>query len=166
MMSESILLALLTTLKIDYVRVEHPALASIDDYHKQNIVLPDQGIKNLFLRNRKGNRWYLVVMDEHQSADLVHIADQLGESRLSFASEEKLRALLNVSAGCVTPFALVSDESHQITVLLDQNIKQTELLGFHPLVNHATVCITYTDFLKFLAYTEHVPKLISVAPNV
>ncbi len=161
-MTPAELLTLLTTLSIDYVRVAHPALASIDDYYKMNIVLPDQGIKNLFLRNKKGNRVYLVVMDEHQSADLAHIARQIGESRLSFASEAKLNQHLNVAAGCVTPFALLFDTEKAVTVLLDETLKQDELLGFHPLVNNATVCISYADFLRFLTHSGHEPTLISV----
>ncbi|MBP6116256.1 MAG: prolyl-tRNA synthetase associated domain-containing protein [Neisseriaceae bacterium] len=161
-MTEQSVLTLLTDLGIDYVRVTHPALGAIDDYYKMNIELPDQGIKNLFLRNKKGNRMYLVVMDEHQSADLAHIAAQIGESRLSFASEEKLKQCLNVAPGCVTPFALPYDTAQKVTVLLDQNIKQDELLGFHPLVNDATVCIGYADFLRFLAHTQHEPRVIRV----
>ncbi len=165
-MTEQSLLSLLTDLDIAYVRVEHPALGAIDDYYKMNIELPDQGIKNLFLKNKKGNRLYLVVMDEHQPADLSHIAEQVGESRLSFASTQTLALTLNVAAGCVTPFALPFDTEHKVTVLLDQNIKQDELLGFHPLVNHATVCIAYSDFLRFLVHSGHEPKSISVkAPD-
>ncbi|MDU1800696.1 MAG: hypothetical protein E6801_29550, partial [Pseudomonas aeruginosa] len=55
-MDEQALLALLRELAIDSQRVEHPAIASIEEYYAQGIELPDQGIKNLFLRNRKGNR--------------------------------------------------------------------------------------------------------------
>ncbi len=52
-MDEQALLALLRELAIDSQRVEHPAIASIEEYYAQGIELPDQGIKNLFLRNRK-----------------------------------------------------------------------------------------------------------------
>ncbi len=159
-MNEQGLLSLLATLGISYVRVDHPALAAIEDYHKLGIVLPDQGVKNLFLRNKKGSKVYLVIMAERSQADLAHIAQQIGESRLSFASEASLRQHLNLAPGCVTPFALPFDQEHKITVLLDQDLRQDELLGFHPLVNHATVCIDYPDFLRFLAYTGHKPVAI------
>ncbi len=162
MMTEQAVLTLLSELDIAYVRVTHPALAAIEDYHKHNIVLPDQGVKNLFLRNKKGNKTYLVIMAEQGQADLAHIASQIGESRLSFASEDRLRQYLNVAPGCVTPFALPFDLEHQVTVLLDEDLKQDELLGFHPLVNEATVCIGYADFLRFLAYCGHEPMAISV----
>lgn len=79
-MDEQALLALLRELAIDSQRVEHPAIASIEEYYAQGIELPDQGIKNLFLRNRKGTRHYLVLLDERKEADLPGIAEQIGES--------------------------------------------------------------------------------------
>ncbi|HBO1226962.1 hypothetical protein I5K02_16730 [Pseudomonas aeruginosa] len=152
-MDEQALLALLRELAIDSQRVEHPAIASIEEYYAQ-------GIKNLFLRNRKGTRHYLVLLDERKEADLPGIAEQIGESRLSFASVERLREYLGVELGCVTPFALVNDPQHRVEVLLDDAIRQDQLLGFHPLVNTATECIRYADLLAFLAHTGHEPRLI------
>ncbi len=99
-MDEQALLALLRELAIDSQRVEHPAIASIEEYYAQGIELPDQGIKNLFLRNRKGTRHYLVLLDERKEADLPGIAEQIGESRLSFASVERLREYLGVELCC------------------------------------------------------------------
>ncbi|WBI99259.1 prolyl-tRNA synthetase associated domain-containing protein [Pseudomonas aeruginosa] len=154
-MDEQALLALLRELAIDSVRVEHPAIASIEEYYAQ-------GIKNLFLRNRKGTRHYLVLLDERKEADLPGIAEQIGESRLSFASVERLREYLGVELGCVTPFALVNDPQHRVEVLLDDAIRQDQLLGFHPLVNTATECIRYADLLAFLAHTGHEPRPIRV----
>ncbi|HGN2787551.1 TPA: prolyl-tRNA synthetase associated domain-containing protein [Pseudomonas aeruginosa] len=154
-MDEQALLALLRELAIDSQRVEHPAIASIEEYYAQ-------GIKNLFLRNRKGTRHYLVLLDERKEADLPGIAEQIGESRLSFASVERLREYLGVELGCVTPFALVNDPQHRVEVLLDDAIRQDRLLGFHPLVNTATECIRYADLLAFLAHTGHEPRLIRV----
>ncbi|HCT5071119.1 TPA: hypothetical protein OTZ40_002132 [Pseudomonas aeruginosa] len=154
-MDEQALLALLRELAIDSQRVEHPAIASIEEYYAQ-------GIKNLFLRNRKGTRHYLVLLGERKEADLPGIAEQIGESRLSFASVERLREYLGVELGCVTPFALVNDPQHRVEVLLDDAIRQDQLLGFHPLVNTATECIRYADLLAFLAHTGHEPRLIRV----
>lgn len=161
-MDEQGLLKLLKELEITSQRLEHPALKTIESFYEAGIVLLDQGIKNLFLRNRKGNRHYLVVMDERKQADLDRIAEQIGEAKLSFASEERLQKYLGVPAGCVTPFALTNDTEHHVTVLLDNEIKQDELVGFHPLVNTATEAISYADFLLFLAHTGHEPQLINI----
>ena len=159
---EKALLALLDELSIASVRIEHPALASIEEFYQHGIELPDQGIKNLFLRNRKGNRYYLVLLGERKEADLQGIAEQIGESRLSFASVEKLQVYLGVDLGGVTPFALLNDLQHRVEVLMDDEIRQDEPLGFHPLVLTATQCISYADFMRFLEYTGHRPRMITV----
>lgn len=161
-MDEISLLNLLDTLQISFQRIGHPAISSIEEYYRLGIDLPDQGVKNLFLRNRKGNRYYLLVLDERKVADLATLADQINETRLSFGSAERLMEYLGGEPGSVTPFGLLHDTDHKVEVLLDDTIKQDELVGFHPLVNHATVCISYRDFMRFLDYCGHPPRLISL----
>lgn len=161
-MQEAGLYALLEQLAIGFVKVEHPAFGAVEDYHREGIEFPGQCVKNLFLKNRKGNRFYLLVLDETKTADLAQLAAQIGEARLSFASEEKLQALLGLTAGSVTPFGLANDEAHQVTLLLDSDTKPDELLGFHPMVNDSTLCISYADFLRFLQHTGHTPVAVKV----
>ena len=161
-MNESTLLTLLDELHIPFQRVEHPALGTIEDYYRLGIELPDQGVKNLFLKNRKGNRHYLLILDERKTADLAALAAQIDEARLSFASPEKLRDYLGVEPGAVTPFGLLHDQEKKVEVLLDDALKIDELLGFHPLVNNATVCISYDDFGRFLEYCGHMPRWVMV----
>jgi len=69
---------------------------------------------------------------------------------------------LESAPGSVSPFGLVNDLEHQVTLLLDDEIKQDELLGFHPLVNSATLCISYPDFIKFLQHTGHTPVAVKI----
>ena len=87
---------------------------------------------------------------------------QLGETRLSFASEERLMAMLGLTPGSVTPFALADDREQRITVLLDDGIRQDDLVGFHPLVNSQTLCIRYADLLRYLAHTGHTPVRVTL----
>jgi len=161
-MQEADFYTLLDHLNISFIKVEHPAFGAIEDYYRAGIEFPDQGVKNLFLKNRKGNRFYLAILGETKTADLTRLASQLGEARLSFASEEKLQQLLALTPGSVSPFGLVNDLEHQVTLLLDDEIKQDELLGFHPLVNSATLCISYPDFIKFLQHTGHTPVAVKI----
>jgi len=156
------LYALLDTLDIGFIRVEHPAFSSIEDYHKAGIGFPGQCVKNLLLKNRKGSQYYLLILDELKTADLAALAEQIGEKRLSFASEGKLMELMGVTPGSVTPFALADDRERQITVLLDDTLAQNDRVGFHPLDNRSTLCIHYTDLQKFLAHTGHTPVPVRI----
>jgi Ala-tRNA(Pro) deacylase len=161
-MQESDLYRLLDTLNIEFIKVEHPAFGAIEDYHQAGIEFPGQCVKNLFLKNRKGNRFYLLILDELKTADLTALAGQIGEARLSFASEDKLMELMGLTPGAVTPFGLADDQEHRITVLLDDSMRQDDLLGFHPLVNSSTLCIHYADLLKYLGHTGHEPVMVHI----
>lgn len=161
-MQEAELYPLLERLGIRFVRVEHPAYGTVEDYHRNGIEFPGQCVKNLFLKNRKGNRFYLLVIEENKTADLAALAAQIGEARLSFASADRLQALMQLSAGSVTPFGLANDADHRVTLLVDSRLDPAELIGFHPMVNTSTLCIAYDDFLRFVRHTGHEPTMVEV----
>jgi Ala-tRNA(Pro) deacylase len=99
----------LDKLDIPYVRHEHPPVYTVEEaeQHWENIT--GAHCKNLFLRNKKGNRHYLLVLDSSKRADLKTLEKQLGEDRLSFASPERLMRYLGLEVGAVSPFGLIND---------------------------------------------------------
>lgn len=161
-MEVAALYALLDTLQIPFERVEHPPLSAIADFHAAGITFPGQNVKCLFLRNRKGKQFYLLIVDELKNTDLAALAAQIGESSLSFASAERLQAILGVAPGAVTPFALAREQAAGVSVLLDSTLDPAQLIGFHPLVNSETLCIPFPGLLTFLAHTGHPPRSVTV----
>jgi Ala-tRNA(Pro) deacylase len=114
--------------------------------------------KNLFLRNKKGSRHYLVILPSAKQADLRGLNARLGEDRLSFGSPERLRKYLGLEPGSVSPFGLINDRRKEVTVIVDQDLKQAVTVNFHPNVNTATVGISVADFERFLAWTGHTVR--------
>lgn len=141
----------LEALAIPYVRHEHPPVATVEEAEKHWSDLKGTHCKNLFLRNDKGNRHYLVVAPVTRGIDLRRLNAALGEDRLSFASPERLRRWLGVEPGSVSPFGLVNDETRHVQVVCDEALRSSEALGFHPNVNTATLEIAFADFVRFLA---------------
>ncbi len=141
----------LDLLGIPYVRHEHPPVATVEEAEKHWAGLAGAHCKNLFLRNYKGNRHYLVVAPVSRGIDLKRLAALLDEDRLSFASAERLKRWLGVEPGSVSPFGLINDETRQVRVVCDRALKSSAALGFHPNVNTATLEISLADFEKFLA---------------
>ncbi len=141
----------LDALGIPYVRHEHPPVATVEEAEKHWSGLKGTHCKNLFLRNYKGNRHYLVIAPVTRGIDLRRLNAALGEDRLSFASPERLRRWLGVEAGSVSPFGLVNDETRHVQVVCDQALRSSEALGFHPNVNTATLEIAFAGFERFLA---------------
>ncbi len=141
----------LEKLDISYVRHEHPPVFTVEEaeQHWENIT--GAHCKNLFLRNKRGNRHYLVILESSKKADLKVLNHKLGEDRLSFASEERLMRYLGLETGAVSPFGLINDAQKEVQVLIDQDLKEAECVNFHPNVNTATVGISFADFEKFLS---------------
>jgi Ala-tRNA(Pro) deacylase len=141
----------LDKLGIAYGRHEHPPVATVEEAEKYWGSIKGTHCKNLFLRNNRGNRHYLVIAAVDKSVDLKRLNAMLGEDRLSFASPERLMRWLGLEPGSVSPFGLVNDATRQVDVICDEALRSSAGLGFHPNVNTATLEIALADFDKFLA---------------
>jgi Ala-tRNA(Pro) deacylase len=160
--TERPVLEALDRLAIPYVRHEHPPVATVEEAEKHWAGLRGTHCKNLFLRNYKGNRHYLVIAPVTRGIDLRRLNTQLGEDRLSFASPERLRRWLGVEAGSVSPFGLINDETHAVQVVCDLELRSAAALGFHPNVNTATLEIAFADFGRFLAWRGNAVRWLEL----
>src|SRR5262249_3866034 len=116
--------------------------------------------KNLFLRNQKGDRHYLVILPHSKRADLRAIADQIGDGKLSFASPERLMARLGLTPGSVSPFGLINDPGRTVRVVPARELKSAARLSFHPNVNTRTLVISGSDFQRFLEASGHLIQYV------
>ena len=147
---EASVVAKLRELGITYTRHEHPPVATVDEAAEHWAGIDATHCKNLFLRNQKGNRHYLVVLTASKKADLKAVADQIGDGKLSFASPERLMTHLGLTPGSVSPFGLINDREHAVRVVLDRDFQTATRLAFHPNINTVTLSISAADFKKFL----------------
>jgi len=141
----------LKELGIHWDRHEHPPVFTVEEAEKHWTEVQGAHCKNLFLRNKKGNHHYLVVLESSKLADLRQLNRLLDEDRLSFASPERLRRLLGLDPGSVSPFGLLNDANREVAVVVDQDLRLAKTVNFHPNVNTATVGISTVDFERFLA---------------
>ena len=148
---EQAVYAALESLGIPFERHEHPPVFTVEQALEHWAGIEAVHCKNLFLRNKKGDRHFLVVAAHKTAVDIGAIAGRVGEGRLSFASAERLAAHLGLSPGAVSPFGLINDASRSVRVLLDGTLRVAARVGFHPNVNTATVVLAFADFERFLA---------------
>lgn len=142
----------LERLNISCVRHEHPPVYTVEEAEQYWADITGAHCKNIFLRNKKGNRHYLVILEHSKKADLKVLENQLGESRLSFASPERLMRYLGLEAGAVSPFGLINDSNKEVRIVIDLDLREEERVNFHPNVNTVTVGIEFKDFEKFLSW--------------
>lgn len=143
--------AALDALGISYETHEHPPVFTADEAAQHWRGLRGTRCKNLFLRNKKGNHHYLVILDVSKQADLRELVTLVDDDRLSFGSSERLMAELGLTPGSVSPFGLLNDDDGSVRVLIDEDLRRAEALIFHPNVNTASVVISTPDFERFLA---------------
>jgi Ala-tRNA(Pro) deacylase len=151
--AEARVFEVLDGLGIAYIRHEHPPVFTVEQAERHWTGIQGAHCKNLFLRNKKGNRHYLVILLSAKQADLRGLNEKLGEDRLSFGSPERLLKYLGLEPGSVSPFGLVNDRHKEVIVIVDQDLRQAGCVNFHPNVNTATVGISASDFERFLAWT-------------
>ena len=140
-------------LGIEFQLHEHPPLPTIEIAIKFWNNLNSQHCKNLFFRNHKGNRHYLVVLDYRQALDIHDLEFRLKQGKISFASEQRLEKYLGLKGGSVSPFGLINDTENHVHLFLDENLKAAEFISFHPNENTSTLVIRYSDFEKYLMWT-------------
>src|SRR3954466_8099693 len=143
---EASVVSRLTELAIPFTRHEHPPVATVDEATAHWVGIEATHCKNLFLRNQKGDRHYLVVLVATKRADLRAVAEQIGDGKLSFASPERLMAHLGVTPGSVSPFGLINDHEHAVRVVLDQDLRSADRVSFHPNINTRTLVVSRADF--------------------
>jgi Ala-tRNA(Pro) deacylase len=151
----------LERLGIEYERHEHPPVFTVDEALRHWRAIDAAHCKNLFLRNKKGSRHYLVVAEHSRTVDLRQLAEQVGDDRLSFGSPERLARLLGLTPGSVSPFGLLNDTAHEVRVVVDAGLRQAARIGFHPNVNTATLVVATADFERFLESSGNVVQFVS-----
>ena len=152
----------LSALGIAFTRHEHPPVASAVEAEAHWSAIDAAHCKNLFLRNQKGTRHYLVILKHLKRADLRAVADQIGDGKLSFGSPERLMAHLGVTPGSVSPFGLVHDAAHDVRVCIDRDLKGADPISFHPNINTATFVLAWADFERFLALCGNPVQFLTV----
>ena len=152
----------LDAMGISYEHYTHPPVFTSDEATEHWADIPATRVKNLFLRNKKGNRHYLVILEIGKQADLRHLVKIIGDDRLSFGSPERLMSTMGLTPGSVSPFGLLNDPAHAVHVIVDEDLRRTERLIFHPNINTASLTITVADFERFLAARENHVRWIRV----
>ena len=153
---------LLGRLEISYEYHEHPPLATIEDARIHWKDYNSGRCKNIFFRNHKGDRHYLVILEHMQKLDIHDLEKRLKQGKLTFASDQRLKNYLGLEPGSVSPFGLINDTGKHVHLFIDEKLNEFERLAFHPNVNTATLVISKSDFIRFLEYTGNTYEFLKL----
>lgn len=144
---------ILSQLEIGFDYYEHPAVSTVEEASKYWVDIEASHCKNLFFRNHKGNRHYLVILEHTCLLNIRELELRLKQGKLSFASPERMMKYLGLTPGSVSPFGLIHDRENHVHLFIDKNLGDSGKISFHPNLNTASIVVSYHDFLRFLAFT-------------
>ena len=151
---------LFETLDIKFEYHEHPPLATIEDAKIHWKDYNSGRCKNIFFRNHKGDRHYLVILEHLRQLNIKDLEKRLRQGKLTFASDQRLKKYLGLVPGSVSPFGLINDSEKHVHLFIDEKLKEFERLTFHPNVNTASLVVSKSDFMKFIKYTGNTFEFI------
>jgi Ala-tRNA(Pro) deacylase len=164
--SPETLLEYLTDNKFEFTLYEHPAVFTCEesDIHLSHIEA--QGTKNLFLKEEKASRIFLVTVPDSKRVDLNKLRHELNAERLTFGKPELLWECLGVEPGSVTVFGIANDEQRKVELFIDPAVMDAPIIQAHPLRNTASLTFAPKELLRFLKEIEREIKVIEVPAKV
>ena len=147
---------------IAYTWYEHPEAPTIEAARRYWRDDGSKHCKNLFFRNHKGNRHYLVCFDCERNLAIHDLEHRLRQGKLSFASEQRMERWLGLRPGSVSPFGLINDPARHVHLFLDASLQRLPAYSFHPNDNRSTVVISREEFLRYLAAVGNTYEFIEL----
>ena len=148
---------------IPFEWVEHKAVYTIEEMEELGLESMDEIAKNLFLRDQKGKRHFLVVIRADKQANLKELGEKLGVGKLSFASEERLEKYMGLKKGAVSPLGVLNDENCAVEVFFDEDFTKMPRIGVHPNENTASVYLSPEDLLRVIREHGNRLEIVSFA---
>ena len=148
----------LDDLGIDYVYLDHEEEFSMGDVAEADEAIGVVGAKNVFLRDKKHEHFFLVLVNGTKRIDLKQIGELTGIRKLTFCREDDLDQVLGLTPGAVTPVGLLNDPDGRVPLIIDESLRDEELFAMHPCVNTVTVRMSNRDFMdKVIPAMGHEP---------
>jgi Ala-tRNA(Pro) deacylase len=158
-------LQVLKDLDISYEMIEHPPVPTIEEAMNYWEQIDATHCKNLFFRNHKGNRHYLVILRADRELNIRDLEQRLKQGKISFASPKRMQKYLGLEGGSVSLFGIINDEENHVHLFLDAALEHAEKISFHPNDNTASLIISNASFHRFLQWSGNSYEFLQLYDN-
>jgi Ala-tRNA(Pro) deacylase len=146
---------------LEFRKLEHPAVHTVEESAEIHRNLPGLHSKNLFLKDKTGHHW-LIVLPADRRSDLKAMASLLGAGKFSFGKAEDMERLLGVTPGAVTPLGAANASALDLSVVIDAAFRDAGIIAVHPLRNTATISLSTPGLERWLADVGHAPRVVAL----
>ena len=155
--------ALLDRLGVPYRRADHGPAATMELCREIETALGCPICKNLLLTNRQQTDFYLLLMDGDKVFKTKFLSKALGCARLSFATDEQMLELVDITPGSLSVLGLLNDPEKRVRLVIDKPVLEQPEIGFHPCLNTSTLAVSMTDFReKILPALGHEATVVEL----
>ena len=136
---------------IQFQVFQHAPVFTCEEAKEHSIYQNIRGVhsKNLFLKDKKSKRFFLLIVPEHIKVNMDEVGLLVSE-RIKFANVMDLQEILHLTPGSVSPFGLLNDKEHKVEVLINTEVWESEYVSFHPNINTETLELAKDDFHKYI----------------
>ena len=149
--------------QIWYEITEHKAVYSMSEISEVEIPYPESDAKNLFVRDDKKEKYYLITVRGNKRVNLKEFRKENNTRPLSFASEKELKDIMQILPGSVSPLGILNDTENKVKVFLDKEfIEKTDIIGIHPNDNTATIWLKTKDLINIIKEHGNEVELVEI----
>ena len=153
----------LDRLGVSYRRADHEAANTMELCREIEKSLGCPICKNLLLTNRQQTDFYLLLMEGDKVFKTKYLSKALGCSRLSFATDEHMEQLVDITPGSLSVLGLMNDRENRARLLIDRDLLKQEAIGMHPCLNSSSLRVSTPDLLeKIIPAMGHAPTFVDL----
>jgi Ala-tRNA(Pro) deacylase len=152
----------LEALSIPFDRADHEHADTMEDCLLIESVLGGKICKNLFLCNRQGTEFYLLMMPGDKPFKTKFLSSQLGCARLSFADAGHMDRYLRTVPGSVSALELLFDTEKRVRLVIDRDLLSEDTVSGHPGFSTSTLRLSREDMLRYVNFTGHEPTYVDL----
>lgn len=152
----------LTKHNIKFILHPHPAVFTANEAEVYCKSIPGLHCKNLFMKNKATNDFFLIVMPAIKRLDIASLQTKLEIKKLCFASADELKSVLNLTPGSVSPLGLINDKDHVTNLIIDQESYGASIVSFHPNENTASLEVPIDSFHRLIDSFQNKKKILAL----
>jgi Cys-tRNA(Pro) deacylase len=142
----------LRALGVPFREVRHPGpIHSLEQAAQERGQRPEQVVRSILFRLAQ-DEYAMVLVAGPQQVDWKALRRRLGQSRLTTATADEVRAVTGYEIGAVSPFGL----PRPVRVLLDETVTREAEVSIGSGERGATIILSTADLLRALGDVERV----------
>ena len=155
------ILQLLEKQCIKYIVRQHEPIFTVAEGEALGLPDVEAAVKSLLLTDDKHQSFYLIVLPLDKRLDLKELRVKIASRRLTMASVQELKQLLELTPGAETPFGLLADIEHRVQTYFDAELKES-IIATHLDSNTATVWLKCQELVQLLEVHGHSSSYITL----